>query len=145
MAFVDRSRLQRRLTVAAQLAYMWASLGIILVFLLWLAGRVGPGGALLGLGLGVGIAFFGYLTERGSSTAGALLVALGAASVGYAFHHQPFTVDLLGLVALFYFLRGFLAARGLRDLREKQEAAIRRQAEKKARGGGKKGQGKRRR
>jgi len=136
MAFVDRSRLQRRLAVAAQAAYLWASLGLILVFLLWWAGRVGSGGAMLGILLGLGIAVFGYLTDEGSSAGGAALVAFGAVSVGYAFHHQPFTVDLLGLAALFFFIRGFLAARQLQALTAKQEEAIRRQAEKKARGEG---------
>jgi hypothetical protein len=139
MAFVDRSRLQRRLTVAAQISYLWATLGVILVCLLWWTGRVGFGGALLGIGLGVGIAFLGYRTEEGSVVSGAGLVLLGALSVGYAFHHQRFTVDLLGLAALVFFIRGFLAARELQGLEAKQEAAIRRQAEKKA---GKKGRGK---
>jgi len=145
MAFVDRSRLQRRLTVAAQISYLWATLGVILVFLLWGADRIGFGGALLGISLGVGIALLGYRTEEGSAAAGVGLVLLGAVSVGYAFRHQPFTVDLLGLVALFFFIRGFLAARELQGLEAKQEEAIRRQAEKKARKkGGKKGKGKRR-
>jgi len=119
--------------VAAQAAYLWSSLGLILVFVLWWMGRVGFGGALLGMGLCVGIALLGYRTEEGSAAAGAGLVLLGALSVGYAFHHQPFTVDLLGLAALFFFIRGFLAARELQGLEAKQEEAIRRQAEKKAR------------
>jgi hypothetical protein len=48
MGFVDRSRIEKRLSGAARAAYLWGSLGLILVCLLWWAGRVDFGGAMLG-------------------------------------------------------------------------------------------------
>jgi hypothetical protein len=139
MAFVDRARLQRRLTTAGQLSYLWASLGLILVFLLWWSGRAGVGMAGIGTALAGGIAFLGYRTDEGSPGAALLLVALGLASVAYAFHFRPFTVDLLGLVATFYFLRGYVAARMLQGLDYREAEALRKKKEKRARKKGKKG------
>lgn len=139
MAFVDRARLQRRLTTAAQAAYLWATLGLILVFLLWWAGRVGSGGAFLGMALAGGIASLGYRTDEGSPTAAVALVALGLASVGYAFYHQPFTVDLLGAVAVLFFMRGLIAARMLQGLDFREAEALRKKEEKRAGRKGKRG------
>jgi hypothetical protein len=132
MGFVDRSRIEKRLAGAARAAYLWGSLGLILVCLLWWAGRVDFGGAMLGIVLAGGIAVLGYRTEQGGHFAAAGLVLLGAASVAYAFHHQPFTVDLLGLAALVFFVRGLLAARELRHLEAREAEALRRKEEKAA-------------
>lgn len=139
MAFVDRARLQRRLTTAAQFSWLWASLGLILVFLLWWSGRAGAGMAGLGMGLAAGIAFLGYRTDEGSPGAALALVILGIASVAYAFHFRPFTVDILGVVATFYFLRGYVAARMLQGLDYREAAALQRKEEKRGRKKGKKG------
>jgi hypothetical protein len=138
MAFVDRARLQRRLTTAAQFAYFWASLGLILVFLLWWSGRAGTGMASMGMGLAAGIALLGYRTDEGSPGSALGLVALGAASVAYAFHFRPFTVDFLGLVATFYFLRGYMAARMLQGLDYREAEALRKKEEKRGRKKGRK-------
>jgi hypothetical protein len=137
MAFVDRARLQRRLTTAAQFSYFWASLGLILVFLLWWSGRAGAGMAALGMGLAAGTAFLGYRTDEGNAGSALGLVALGAASVAYAFHYRPFTVDLLGLVATFYFLRGYVAARMLQGLDYREAAVLRKKEAKRSRKKGK--------
>jgi hypothetical protein len=133
MAFVDRARLQRRLTIAAQFSYFWASLGLILVFLLWWSGRAGVGMAGVGMALAAGIAFLGYRTDEGSPAGALLLVALGLVSVAFAFHFRPFTVDLLGLVATFYFLRGYVAARMLEGLDYREAEALRKKEAKRAR------------
>ena len=118
LSIFARRQAEKRVELAGMAALYLCGIAAFLLAYFWWSGRVGSLASLL-LILYIGLlAALGMATRQGNViAAGALTLLVGAATL-VSFVQRPFQLDLLGWLALFFLVRGFLAARKLKAAAE---------------------------
>lgn len=113
LSIFARRQAEKRIELASRAGlYLSGACGFLVAYFWW-AGRIGNLASLL-LILFIGLlAALAVAVRRPSAPAAGALTLLVAAATLTSFVQRPFHLDLIGWIALFFLVRGFLAVRRL--------------------------------